>query len=259
MSLPLSATLLVSVVTAQLTTSAWLPGAADENQTLFGSVITQEGDHTTLSLGCGEQCISTENYGVGPKHFTVGGTTYVAYQQFTTNPANGFVVTMDLACSRENGSAAPTCTTTPRGPESENLGSHCSTQGGISTNTHTVTDTPWSNNSPGSPIIKTHTQTLSNACTGVLDPDVFPQITTTMTGDEQSSMNNFKLVITAGTEKLEASAAATPTGSGAHLTTGISSSSAESSKVTQATGAAAPVRSLASVLAGLGAAAAFFV
>ena len=106
----------------------------------------------------------------------------------------------------------------------------------------------------------TATETVENACTGVVDPSKFPQTTSTFVGDEQYFINNYKLVITAGTEKLNASAAATPTSSGAQSTVAlVSSGTAGSSGVAEATGAAAPMLSMAPVLAGLGAAVAFLV
>ena len=222
----LATTVFASVATAQLTTSIWMPGAANANQSFVGSVIAQQDDRTTLSLAFDEDAIETEYYGSGPDLVTVGGTTYVAYEATATD--EDFTVTVNLACNRENGSAVPTCTVT--------------------------------------------TKAEGAAATSVSD---FPQGTTTMSGDEQYFLNNFKLVITAGTEKLSASAAATPTGSGAPSTSGASSaassrtgaqstvasaaSSTGSSGVAQATGAAAALHTMAPVLAGLGAAAAFFV
>ncbi|KAH6644629.1 hypothetical protein C7974DRAFT_24748 [Boeremia exigua] len=220
MSLLFSATLLATVASAQLTTSIWLPGAANANQSFVGSVVAQQDDRTTLSLAFNGGAIESEYYGQGPDIVTVGGTTYVAYEASATDEESDFTVTVALACTRENGDAVPTCTATTRGdgPENSILAS---------------------------------------------DSDS-PQTTMTMSGDEQYYLNNFKLVITAGTEKLSASAAATPTGStaqstGTQSTVGSIVSSGASSQVVQATGAAVPMRSMAPVLAGMGAAAAFFV
>lgn len=236
-----------------------MPGAANANQSFLGSVEWKEGDRTTISLACDGDCMLTEYYGTGPARVTVGGTTYVGYQASATDTGSGNAVTVDLACSRENGSAAPTCTMTTRDAVSEsNLhNSYCESQRGTSTTTYTVTDTPWSNNGDGSPVPRIVTETIANMCTGDFDPNVFPQTTMTMSGDEQYFINNYKLVITAGTEKLSASAASTPTGSGARSTSGPSSS--RSSGIAQATGVAAPMRTTAPALVGLAAAAAFFV
>lgn len=224
MSRPLMSTLLASVATAQLTTSIWMPGAANANQSFIGSVVSLQNDRTTLSLAFDGDAIETEYYGQGPDLVTVGGTTYVAYEATATDEESSVTVTVNLACSREDGSAVPTCTAA------------------------TKIDGAAANSISG----------LDSA-----------ESTTTMSGDEQYFLNNFKLVITAGTEKLSASAAATPTASGPTPTgssaqssaasAASAASSAGSSGVAQATGAAAPIRSLAPVLAGMGAAAAFFV
>ncbi|KAJ8115742.1 hypothetical protein OPT61_g2672 [Boeremia exigua] len=225
MSRLLSTALLATVATAQLTTSIWMPGAAHPNQSFVGSVISQQSDRTTLSLAFDGDGIETEYYANGPQTVTVGGTTYIAYEASATDEEAGFAVTVELACNRENGDAVPTCTATTRGDSM-----------GTSIN---ISDLPGQ------------------------------QATTTLSGDEQYFLNTFQLVITAGIEKLSASAAATPTGSAAQSTgtqsTGTQStaesaaSSTGSSEAVQATGAAASVGSMAPVLAGLGAAAAFFV
>lgn len=247
MSLLLKSTLLATVATAQLTTSIWMPGAANRGQSFVGSVIAVQNDRTTISMAFDGEGIETEYYGEGPKTVTVGGTTYVAYEVSATAIVEDVsaTATIDLACSRADDSAVPTCeinTKISGGPPEE-------------------------------------TEGLSDATT------------TTMSGDMQYYLNNFPLVITAGEDKLGASAAATPSASeatptgttgsstkssatpaasgasassGAPAASGASAaasaaSSAASSAVAQATGAAAPMRSMAPVLVGIGAVAAFFV
>lgn len=230
MSLLLTSALLASVATAQLTTSIWMPGAANANQSFVGSVVSLQNDRTTISMAFDGDAIETEYYGQGPDLVTVGGTTYVAYEATATDEESSVTVTVNLACSRADGSAVPTCTAATK---------------------------------------------IDGAAADTISGLESAASTTTMSGDEQYFLNNFKLVITAGTEKLSASAAATPTASGPTPTgssaqssgtsaaSGASAasaaSSAASSGVAQATGAAAPMRSLAPVLAGMGAAAAFFV
>lgn len=246
MSLLLKSTLLASVAAAQLTTSIWMPGAANGDQSFVGSVIAVQDDRTTISMAFDGEGIETEYYGQGPKTVTVGGTTYVAYEVSATAIVEDVsaTATIDLACSRADANAVPTCeinTKVEGGPADE-------------------------------------TSALSDATT------------TTFDGDMQYYLNNFPLVITAGEDKLGASAAATPsaseatptgtTGSSAQssgtpaasrasassgpLASGASAaasaaSSAASSAVAQATGAAAPMRSVAPVLVGMGAFAAFLV
>ncbi|KAF3031797.1 Mucin-21 [Didymella heteroderae] len=244
MSLLLKSTLLASVAAAQLTTSIWMPGAANGDQSFVGSVVAVQDDRTTISMAFDGEGIETEYYGQGPKTVTVGGTTYVGYEVAATAIVEDVTATatVDLACSRADGRAVPTCAITTK--------------------------------IDGGP---------SDVVSGLEDTT-----TTTMTGDEQYYLNNFQLVITAGEEKLGASAAATPSASeatptgssaqssgtfaasGASTSSGASASSdasaaasaasnAASSGPAQATGAAAPMRSLAPVLVGMGAAAAFFI
>ena len=194
-----------------------MPGAANANQSFVGSVVSLQDDRTTLSLAFDGEAIATEYYGNGPDLVTVGGTTYVAYGATATDEGSDFAVTVNFACTRENGNAVPTCTVTTQDSATENSSE-------------------------------------------------FPQSTMTMSGDAQYILNNYKLIITAGTEKLSASAAATPTESGATPTGSDAQSTIASvisgtggPGVAQATGAAAPMRSMAPVLMGVGAAAAFFV
>src|SRR5689334_15594616 len=84
MSLLLKSTLLATVATAQLTTSIWMPGAANGGQSFVGSVIAVQNDRTTISMAFDGEGIETEYYGEGPKTVTVGGTTYVAYEVSAT-------------------------------------------------------------------------------------------------------------------------------------------------------------------------------
>jgi hypothetical protein len=257
MSLLLSTTLFASLATAQLTTSIWLPGAANANQSFVGSVVTQEGDRTTLAVAVADS-VETEYLGTVPGQVTVAGTTYVGYKE--TSSGSDAQITLDFACSRKDGTAVPTCViNTLSWPPAD---SDCASQSGGFTTTYTVTDTPFGNGD-GEPVTRTVTETEANACTGIVGASDFPQSTVIMSGDMQYFMNNYQLVITAGTEKLGASAAATPSGSSAQSTSGSGASTgnhtATSSKPLQATGAAGPMITVAPILAGLGAAAAFFV
>jgi hypothetical protein len=247
MSLLLTSTLLASVAAAQLTTSIWMPGAANGDQSFVGSVIAVQGDRTTISMAFDGEGIETEYYGQGPSTVTLGGTTYVAYEVSATAIVEDVsaTATIDLACSRADNSAVPTCEINTK------------VSGGVPDETSGLSDAT----------------------------------TTTMSGDMQYYLNNFPLVITAGEDKLGASAAATPSASeatptgttgssaqsssasvasGASASSGVpvasgasaaasAASKAASSAVAQATGAAAPMRSLAPVLVGMGAVAAFFV
>lgn len=262
MSLFRSVALLASVVAAQnITTSIWLPGAANADQSFVGSVVTQEGDRTTISVAFDGEGIQTEYYGVGPGYVTVEGKTYVGYRLTASDAGSDFTITVDIACSRKDEDAASTCTMTTRDTvlEASILNSYCISQRGSTMNVYTRTDSPASGNSDAPTRTWTITETVANDCTGYIDPSIFPQTTTTMGGDDQSLSNNYKLVITGGTEKLEASAAATPTGSSAQSTIALVGSDTGGSGVTRTTGAAAPVLTIAPIMAGLGVVGAFLM
>lgn len=195
--------------------------------------MSLQNDRTTISMAFDGDGIETQYYGQGPDTVTVGGTTYIAYEATASDEESSVTATVNIACSRADGSAVPTCTVETK---------------------------------------------IDGAAAGTISGLEAGASTTTMSGDEQYYLNNYKLVVTAGEEKLSASAAATPSASeptitksssqssGTSAASGASgasaasaASSAASSGIAQATGAAAPMRPLAPVLAGLGAAAAFFV
>ncbi|EAT90065.1 hypothetical protein SNOG_01853 [Parastagonospora nodorum SN15] len=203
---------------ANITTSIWLPGAANADATFVGSVIEHSGDSTVLSLAFADAAITPDLFRSAPQQVTIGGTTYVAYNVSANDggaslaPADAFSITIELECRRSSGgiSAMPTCT-------------------------------------------------LSTLGAG----DMFGDICAGMTS--QYYINNFPLIITAGTEKLGASAAATPNAGSVSVTTGSTSLTSASLSILspsaqQATGGAAPMKTMAPALAGLGAAVgAFFL
>ena len=206
-----------------------MPGAANGSQKFVGSVVGVQNDRTTLKVAFEEGTMATEYNSQLPETMVVGGTTFVAYTASDINPDSDFTMTVGYECSRADGKAVPTCTidTFGHGPDTTIL--------------------------PGN--------------------SENPATTTTFSGDMQHFMNNFQIALTAGTEKLSASPAATTTvsakstaaqssgapASGAQTSGASATSGAASTGGAQSTGAAAPMRSMAPVLAGLGAAAAFFV
>ncbi|KAH7066735.1 hypothetical protein BKA63DRAFT_424948 [Paraphoma chrysanthemicola] len=224
MSLILVAALLAASVSADVTTSIWLPGAANANQTFLGSVVGQNGDQTVLSLAFAQTPSTPDYFSSAPGLATVGGTTYVAYNVSGVDSASSdaATITIELQCRRPSGgaSAVPTCT--------------LSTVGAAGV--------------------------ISDLCDGL----------TTFSGESQFFINNYPLIITAGTEKLSATAAGTPRASSATATGAVAASgpsagtasgaspvvSGASGSAQQATGAA-PMKTMAPVL-GLGAAAAAF-
>jgi hypothetical protein len=227
---PLYAALFATAASAaNITTSIWLPGAANANQTFVGSVIEQNGDQTVLALTFANSVSMPDYFRSAPDQVTVGGTTFVAYKVSATDAgSNATTATIELQCNRASGgiSAVPTCTMSTLGAANV-LGDVCA---GL-----TVASLP-------------------EYCTQSSAVNV-EQIQT-FSGESQYFVNNYPLIITAGTEKLGASAAATPTtGSAAITVAGAGSGSAS-----QATGAALPMKTMAPALAGLGAAiGAFFL
>ncbi len=173
-------TFLSTYAAGQVTTSIWLPGAADTNQSFVGSVIAQNDDHMTLSLAFAKGPVQSEGlYTSPPKTVTLEGTSVVAYsvtgtdQGNTNNPA----VTISVGCSRSGTSIAPTCTMSTLGFQ----------------------------------------DAISALCAGLTAPAGyctnsaalnFAQ-TVTLNGGSQPYLNNFQLVITAGEQKLKAAAATT--------------------------------------------------
>lgn len=249
--------LFATSVAAQVSTSIWLPGAADANVSFVASVIEQNGDKTTLSLDFANPTASDdEYYSEAPKTITVGGATYAAYQAVASDlfGEDDTTVTISIGCERADTSAVPTCTMSTKGLES--VISHLCSSAATESHVTPMEYDPY--------------------CT---DPtDFSTDATLTLSGESQYYINQFPLVITAGTEKLDASAAATPTSSGARSTSSGSASASPASVsgsgspsstgsvrpsaassgsvAQQSTGAAAPMQTLVPALAGLGAAAA---
>lgn len=238
-----------AAIAADVTTSVWIPGAANANQTFFGSVVQQSGDQTIMSLAFANTPSTPDYFRSAPDQVTVGGTTFVAYNVSATDSraSDSPAVTIQLECRRPSGgiSAVPTCTLSTLGA-GRVLNDVCA---GLSV------------------------ASLPEYCTA--SSAVNFANTQTFSGESQYYINNYPLIITAGTEKLGASAAATPNVSSASVTaaaagsgSGIANSATAPSRTVpgasgsaqQATGAAAPMRTVAPALAGLGAAlGAFFL
>lgn len=234
-------------VAANITTSIWLPGAAEANMTFLGSVVEQSGEQTVLALAFLSTPTEQEYITRPPGQATVGGTTFVAYNVTAKDEAataSTVSITIGVQCRRSNGEigAVPTCTasTLGAGPIVSDL---CA---GLTV------------------------ESLPAYCTES-DAVNYAQ-TLTLSGESQYYINNFALIITGGTEKLGAVAAATPNASGASVTGPVGASgsglesgtgaapsqtiSGASNPAQQSTGAAAPVKTMGPALVGLGAAAA---
>jgi hypothetical protein len=211
----LFAAILATAVSAQdLTTSIWLPGAANANQTFHGSVIEQSGDQTVLALKFADAPSTPEYFRSAPDQVTIGGTTFVAYNVSAsdTMSPDAVPITIALQCRRPSDgvSAVPTCTMSTLGAD-QLLNDVCA---GLSV------------------------ESLPAYCTEASAAN-YEQIET-MSGDAQYFVNNYPLIITAGVERLGPSA--------------VAAAKAGSGTAAQATGAAAPMRTMAPALAGLGAA-----
>jgi hypothetical protein len=243
--------LATTAIAVNITTSVWLPGAANANQTFLGSVVQQSDDQTVLALAFANTPSTPDYFRSAPDQVTLGGSTFVAYNVSATDSkgdnAAVAAVTIQLECRRPSGgvSAVPTCTLSTLG------------SGGLV-----------------SAICAGLSVSLPEYCTASSAVNV--EQTQTFSGEYQYYINNYPLIITAGTEKLKASVAAAPSVSNASVT-GSSpvpgaaggsaaaaapspTSSGVSPSAPQATGAAAPVKTMAPALIGLGAAVgAFFL
>lgn len=147
----------------------------------------------SLSFADPPKSPDNEYYYSAPAMVTIGGTTRVAYMVSGSDSlasSNGPAVTIQLDCQRSSGgiSAVPTCTQSTLGAN-DALSGVCA---GLSV------------------------ASLPDYCTAA-DAQTFDQ-TMTMSGELQYYINNFQLIITAGTEKLGVSAAATPSASSAAVT-----------------------------------------
>ncbi|KAF9695357.1 hypothetical protein EKO04_006561 [Ascochyta lentis] len=161
----------------------------------------------------------------------------MTYQATATDPGSTLSATVNLACSRENGKAVPTCTMTVRNSDGNIESSYCSILEDNPASTYVVTDTPRSDDGDGLLVPSAATETVANGCTGYFDSASSPDYHDYER--RRDFINNYKLVITAGTEKLHAAAAATLTRNSAQSIPVLVNSTAGSSGVAQASAAAA--------------------
>ncbi|KAI4646031.1 hypothetical protein J4E93_005610 [Alternaria ventricosa] len=230
----LSTMLFAATASAQVTTSFWMPsnGLGTENIGFVGSVINANETHTTLAVEYDEGTdLDALSIGVnGPMTMTIGPKVY------------GTTVDVGVASSGdddEDDTYALDCTwPTPEEAESNR--------------TETVRQTfSWGYGSAVSSV----SQPAYCSESGTPDEPYVSEVEIAAT-----QFGTYYLVITAGTEKLEATAAATPTMSSA-MSTGASTDATDASgtaPVPEVTEASAPMVRGAPLLAGLGAAAAAF-
>ncbi|KAF2854908.1 hypothetical protein T440DRAFT_464240 [Plenodomus tracheiphilus IPT5] len=276
--------LLTAPVTAQLTTSAWYLGSPDSQPfTFLGSIIAFNDNLTTIAVR--NQHAPSDASNTLPAvsdTITLGGLTYAAFtitayvHLFDGGPRDGAYrtdITERLACSRTNDAddASATCEISTVGA-SATLAEDCSrfAQSAVLTTTATVTIPLVS----AKPTVYTEEMTLDYRSQGpgyCGGNDGVPQSayvsTGTFEGGEQRVLDTVQLVVTAGLDKLDgdgSAAISTTTMTTGRGVSGSASASLRSGSATSAQtlsmGAAAPARTAAPALVGLGAAAvAFFL
>lgn len=281
----LSALLLAATATAQLTTSvrfpAGPPDAAAMDYLFAGSVVAVDGDKTTMAMA---MTFDGDDEGIEwsggmTETVTFDGSTWME-TQYTTSMEAKDDYSYSFGCNMPaNTRESLTCTYSENGPfivstYCESLSSYY----GDSTQTYLYT---YSSDefSPGTveTVIETYdfgSSEIPDYCTngGSIFPESMAIQTIELSG---TNARYIDVVVTAGQEKLGASAGATPTSSGARstatdgtvFTTFISSTGQNGSPTgptdvpaaPENTNAAAPMVTLAPALAGLGVAMAAFV
>ncbi|USP80277.1 hypothetical protein yc1106_07551 [Curvularia clavata] len=239
MSKILSTALFASCAAAQLTTSAWMPGTGDSDISYEASVIKVEDDRTTLSLAVKGLSDMTDLVDSMAQTVTLAGNTYYAFNGAAAEA--GVTISITGECSRKNtDEESATCSISTKGLE-EAMSSACAEAGASE----------------------------EMCASGVLQPS-------TSTTLPKGYFTMAQIVVTAGADSLpSASAAATPSvGSASPTASGASNSgkpTASGSDNAAASGAsktsqaapqstnAAPLMTMVPALAGLGAAAAFFL
>jgi hypothetical protein len=275
----LSTMLFAATASAQVTTSFWMPyiGLGTDNIGFVGSVINANQTHTTVVVDYDEGTNkSALGIGDGPQTMTIGPTIFGTKYDFNLaglddDSEDGYSIDCDWPTPEEADSNR-TCTVSY--PQEIASLFYCegtvydSTTADIWTRTHTY---PARGSEPagtetirqtfsygyGSEVLDNTAKLPECSASGGFEGGYFETVGVTAT-----EVSTFYLVLTAGTEKLEATAAATPTMSSA-MSTGtaedatIASGSAALPEVTEA---GAPMVTGAPLLVGLGAAvAAFFV
>ena len=263
MSPILSTILFASAAAAQVTTKIWLPGSPGEDDYQFqASIIGADGDDVTMAIE-----MSGDDYYGSTETVTYHGTT--SFENIiTTSDSYGSYkgdLTVSYGCSKRGDT--PRCTYSYNGPVA--WSSYCED---YTSYTAVITETStYTYDSPPSTVEQVETydyrsQIPSFCLSGSVLPDEYAIETLSL---EDSEVATYAVTITAGEEKIGATAGASPTNSGASPTKSNSSvkptSSPSGSNSTSptgtptppaeqsSTGAAAPMKTLAPAIAGLGA------
>jgi hypothetical protein len=270
MSPILSTIIFASAAAAQVTTSIWLPAApyGEDNIQFQASVINVDGDAVTMAIGMEDKEFLSSSETV-----TYHGTTAFENVVTTTDSYGDYEgdLTVSYGCTKKGNK--PVCTYSYNGPVA--WSSFCedyTSYTAVITSTETYTY-----DSPESTVEQIETydyrdQVPGFCLTGSVLPDKYA--IQTVEAESDTDVQTFAVTITAGEEKLSATAGATPTGTasstkktgsasatptpsgnGNNSTSPASSGSPSQSSAPaeQSTGAAAPMKTLAPALAGLGA------
>jgi|SRR5690242_4697897 len=257
----LTTALFSAAVSGEITTAIWAFSSPKyENYTSVGSVVGSSSDRTTVAFTIADYTDTEATTSYPPETFTLGGLTYVEYTQ--TASIEGYTTgTVVVACSRANEQVRDaTCMQSLVGTESS-MSEYCGYyfRSEIQTTTytevylsrsgrpaHTYKNTQVNDFRSGMPEWCTNSTALSERA---------KQPTTFMEGD----MATYALVLTAGVEKLPASA----TGSGSEVGSAASTTRGSTSTPTAATGSVVATGAAVAVyvptLASIGAVAAFFL
>lgn len=262
MSPILSTILFASAAAAQVTTSIWLPAApyGQEQFEFQASVVGVDGDAVTMAIG-----MDSGDFAGTSETITYHGTTAFENVITTTDSYGDWEgdMTVSYGCSKEGNK--PVCTYSYNGPIA--WSSYCEEYSSY-TEVITTTET-YTRRASTYELTETYdyrTEVPDFCMTGSVLPE---SIAIDTVSAEGTDVQTYAVTITAGASKLGATAGATPTGSasktgtssasptasptGGNNSTGPAGTPSQSAPAEQSTAAAAPMKTLAPALAGLGA------
>lgn len=272
MSSMLTAILFAAAAAAEITTSIRLPNGPPgyDDYKYAGSVVAVDGDKTTMAVAITVDNDEGIQYSAITETITMGGSTWIE-SSFTTAMKEDADYSYSFGCSMPaNTRQSLTCTYSQNGAYL--VSDYCSTESSwaepkTATYEYTYTADEFGPESVQT-VIETYggdTSNMADFCTA--GASTFPESIALQTVTLKGTYARFTdLIITAGEDKLGASAGATPTTSGARatgtesvsFTTSTASGTGSSTAPTDApanpenTGAAAPMVTMAPALAGLG-------
>lgn len=252
----LSLSLLVASVSAQVTTSVWFPGVSEtEHIGYVASVIARSGDKTTLAVKFDDKTNTTSLFAEenGPETITLAPN---AWQVLTTTTFTGSGDYTNLAaCSKGPDNAICTASSNGGFAWSELCRDHTET-GNQVTRTYLYTDRFSSVESVTvsyNPLSNSYADFCKSSGTTLPESAAISVMTVGL-----SRIQAYPIVITAGLEKLEATAGASPSTTGASVTGRPTGSQTTNAPAQQSTGAAAGGK-IAPAFVGLGAAMAAYM